>query len=290
MTPAWQFQHQAMATTFQIVMVSDDPEVAQFAANAAFREIDLIESELSRFQPGSDVSRLNAAAAGEEIYVGPAACDCLLLAQDVAQATGGAFDVTIGPLFKLWREAGSRHVSDEDLAKAQACCGWQHLEVTPYGSTAKKMVDGMHIDLGGIGKGYALDQAAELLLDWDIENALLSAGGSTVLAIGNAPDGSEGWPVQVGPPEEAPTLLTDRIAVSGTGFEVQGEHIIDPRTGRPCSMADNSRPIIWAQAPNASLSDALSTAFMVMSRKETDELCRKQNGIIAHFFLSRSSG
>jgi FAD:protein FMN transferase len=288
MTPAWQFQHQAMATTFQIVMVSDDKEEAQFAADAAFREIDLIESELSRFRPGSDISRLNAAATGEEIYVGPGACDCLMLARDVAQATGGAFDITIGPLFKLWREAGSRDFSDEAVAKALACCGWQHLEITPYGPNATKMVDGMHIDLGGIGKGYALDQAAELLLDWDIEDALLSAGGSTVLAIGTAPDGSEGWPVQVGPPEEPPTLLTDGNAVSGTGFEVQGEHIIDPRTGRPCPMTDNSRPIIWAQAPNAALSDALSTAFMVMSRKETEELCRKQKGIIARFFSDRS--
>ncbi|MCB1099467.1 MAG: FAD:protein FMN transferase [Verrucomicrobiae bacterium] len=275
-----------MATTFQIVVVSDDEEEAQFATDAAFREIDLIESELSRFRPGSDIARLNAAAIGEEIYVGPAACDCLMLARDVAQVTGGAFDITIGPLFKLWRDAGSREVSEEDLAKARASCGWQHLEVTPYGPTAKKNIDGMHIDLGGIGKGYALDQAAELLLDWDIEDALLSAGGSTVLAFGTAPDGADGWPVQVGPADQAPTLLTDGNSVSGSGFEVQGEHIIDPRSGRPCPMTDTSRPIIWAQAPNATLSDALSTAFMVMSKQEIEKLCQQQKGITARFFPS----
>ncbi|MGK0186464.1 MAG: thiamine biosynthesis lipoprotein [Verrucomicrobiales bacterium] len=280
----WQFQHHAMATTFQIVIISDDPEEASFAADAAFREVDQMELELSRFKPGSDISRLNDAARDEEVYVSPAACDCLLLAHDVSRATGGAFDITIGPLYRLWREAGSDGVSDDAFETARASCGWEQLKTSAFGPTAVKTADGMQIDLGGIGKGYALDQAAELLRDWDIKNALLSAGGSTVLAIGSSPDSDSGWPVQVGPPDIDPTFLADGNAISGSGFEVQGEHIIDPRTGRPCPMTGTDRPTIWAQAPNAALSDALSTAFMILSREAIDKLCSEQDGIVARFF------
>ena len=280
---AWQFCHEAMATTFRFVVVGEDQAYAEDAANTAFRDIDLIESELSRFQPGSDITRLNAAGRGEEVYVGPAACDCLMLAQDVAKATEGAFDITIGPLFQLWRESGD-DISESQLASARAKCGWRHLEISPYGPMAKKGVDGMLVDLGGIGKGYALDQSADLLRDWDIEHGLLSAGDSTVLAIGSAPGSNDGWPVNAGTPGSAPVQLSDGHALSGSGFEVQGEHIIDPRTGRPCPMTDTDRPIIWAVSPGAALSDALSTAFMILRPGEVEALCKQQRDVRAIYF------
>ena len=120
----------------------------------------------------------------------------------------------------------------------------------------------MQIDLGAIGKGYALDQAAELLKErYEIKNALLNAGTSTVLGVGSMPD-RDGWLVRAGAPE--PFALHDE-AVSGTGFQVKGAHIIDPRTAK---LVDLRRTIRWAIAPNATLADALSTAFMVMNRKE----------------------
>lgn len=276
----WRFSHEAMATTFQCVIVEEDGEYAQDAATAIFNEIDLLESELSRFRPGSAISRLNAAPTGEDTYLGPAGCDCLLLAEDVARVTGGAFDVTVGPLFQLWRESGEE-VDEAMLDAARARCGWERLKVTLDGLSASKEVDGMLVDLGGIGKGYALDQAAEMLLDWDIGNALLSAGGSTVRAVGSAPGERRGWFVNAGAPGSAPVLLADGFGLSGSGFEVKGEHIIDPRTGRPCSMNRNEHPIVWSRSPGAALSDALSTAFLVMSRKQVDALCRSQHGISA---------
>jgi thiamine biosynthesis lipoprotein len=268
------FRHEAMATQFEILIAHEDHEFAAGAALAAFQDIDILEGELSRFQPGSDISRLNAANTGEDVVLGFAATDCLLLARDVSEATAGAFDVTIGPLFRLWRD--DRAVAGDALSAARASCGWESLAISTEPPSARKTKVAMEIDLGGIGKGYALDQAAELLREWEVESALLHSGTSTVLALGSAP-GSEktGWPVNAGPEGGDPVWLENQ-ALSGSGFEVQGAHIIDPRTGRPCQ---SEYGLIWAIAPSAALSDALSTAFMVMKKAEIIELCQSQNGI-----------
>ena len=278
--PVHRFAHEAMATEFEILISHEDAAFAEQAADAAFRDIDILETELSRFVPSSDISRLNASSKGERIPIGLAAMDCLLLAQDVSMVTGGAFDITIGPLFKLWRESPDGEVSHVELEAARDSCGYQKIELVVDQHAASKFSDEVQLDLGGVGKGYALDQAAALLKEWDIEAALLHSGTSTVLAIGSAPGESKGWPVNAGPAGSDPVWIEDR-ALSGSGLEVQGAHIIDPRTGRPA--VHEEKPLVWSLAPTAALSDALSTAFMVMTHEEITALCDDQQGIEALF-------
>lgn len=276
--PVHRFQHEAMATEFEILIPHEDAEFVAGAAGAAFQDIDVLEGELSRFQSGSDVSRLNASDPDDDVLLNLAATDCLLLAQDVAQATGGAFDITIGPLFKLWREDPAP--SEEAIQAAMALCGWEALTVSTESTSARKSKAGLQVDLGGIGKGYALDQAADLLRDWEIESALLHSGTSTVLAIGNAPGAEHpGWPINAGREGTGPVWLENR-ALSGSGLEVQGAHIIDPRSGKPCG---DEKQLVWAIAPTAALSDALSTAFMVMKKDEVIALCDSQEGVLPVF-------
>lgn len=265
------FGHEAMATRFELTLVHPDaPEAAQ-AAQAVWQDIDSIEQQLSRFVPHGDIGRLNGSEAGRVVDLHEAAMDCLSYGKEIWEQTNGAFDVTVGPLLHVLRrpDGSPRKATAAEIAEAKSRCGYHLLDLDPEEFTAIPRAGNMQIDLGAIGKGYALDQAAALLRDqYGITNALLNAGTSTVLGSGSMP-GRQGWLIRAGGPE--PFALQDE-AVSGTGFQVQGAHVIDPRTGKLVNMR---RLIRWAIAPNATLADALSTAFMVMNRREIAAFCRQ---------------
>ncbi len=275
----FRFGHEAMATHFQFLIEHEDNLLANGAAQAVFRDIDRLETELSRFVPYSDIASINQAPVGQPVPVQAACMDCLAFGKMVWEQTSGAFDVTIGPLFRLLREqdSGGRKISKAERAVAAASMGFQHLELDEANFSVTKHAAGMSLDLGAIGKGYALDQAAFLLRgEHEITNALLNAGDSTVLGIGHMGE-HPGWPVHAG--QGSPVVLENN-ALSGTGFMHQGAHIIDPRTARTVNI---ERELRWAIAPNATLADALSTAFMVMNRKEIDAFCKQQPSIRAVF-------
>ena len=285
------FAHEAMTTEFEVLVAGHDLAYANSVAEELFSEIDRLERLLSRFEPSSDVSRINALAPGEALQVAPETMECLLIALWAASETGGAFDVTVGSLMACWR----RRLKDgqpirpglpppgAELEAALRSVGPDRLRLEPDAFLVRVEAGadpgGLSLDLGGIGKGYALDRAAELLADWDVSNALLHSGTSTVLAIGDCGEPDEagaactGWPLGIGgewgrKAGRGKVVLRD-LALSGSGMEVKGAHVFDPRTGQPVQH----HLAAWAVSPSAAVSDALSTAFMVMTVQEVRALC-----------------
>lgn len=268
-----------MATTFDVIINHDDADetYAAQAAQAVFQEIARLEDDLSRFRASSDIYRLGQLKAGESIRLGMAAWDCLSLAKAMHEETGGAFDITIGPLMELFvTSAGEpRQVSKEALEQARQIIGSQRFDLDEETMSATVHATGMIFDLGAMGKGYALDQAADVLQDWKVNNFVLNAGDSTILGCG-APSGREAWSITLGGGEKRTSLLNR--AVSGSGFAVKGAHIMNPRLFQPVPIKSRRT---YALAPTAALSDALSTAFMVMEKEEIEALCARYEGVEA---------
>ena len=263
-----------MATQFTVALDIDEhgEDYARQAARETFEELQKLEQELSRFVGFSDISRINDAASGEQVTVGLAAYDCLRLAKAINEETGGAFDVTVGTLMNLWRapDGSLRMVEDSELEAARKRVGMHLFELDPESPVVTVKDGGISLDLGALGKGYALDQCAEILREWQFTRALLSSGDSTILAIGK-PEGKAGWPIGAGPDTREPVHLCDN-ALSASGFDYQGSHIMDPRTCKPVPMRDTDA---WSIAPTAAMADALSTAFTVLNDAEIEAICSR---------------
>lgn len=280
-TGAFRFSHQAMATIYEIFIVHEDSNYAQQAAHEAFCELDRLEQDLSRFIENSDIARINKLPANQPLQLGPAAFECLQQAAHMHKETNGAFDITIGPLLKCWlnRDKSPRLPSEEELEQARQHSGFHLLQLNEDTRTITVQRSPVHVDLGAIGKGYAVDKLVELLRDWDIETALIHGGISSVFALG-APAGLRGWPVTLSSPNKknltlARLHLRDQ-ALSGSGLQ-KGQHIIDPRTARPVE----GNLAAWACSPNAAATDALSTAFMILSPDEVKAYCMRNQGVLA---------
>ena len=289
--------HDAMATAFQIAIACEEPAYARQAAAAAFAELDLIEGRLSRFAEGSDIFRINRLRPGEATLVHLDTFECLRIAEEVRRDTAGAFDVAYlvvteaPPCHSERSEAKSRNLSSA-LAGAERCLdklgmtatstacakdgGSRCFELSEESHTVRVLAEGVCLDLGGIGKGFALDRMAALLREWEVASALLCASISTILAL-DAPPGEEGWAVQLGLDDAPEHLKLINGALSASGTAVKGSHIVDPRTGRPAE----GRFRAWALAPTAAMADALSTAFMIMSEEAVRAYCRCHTGIVA---------
>jgi thiamine biosynthesis lipoprotein len=268
----WRFSREAMATVFEVHAAHPDRRYAAQAAQAAFDLVERLERELSRFLPNSDISRVNQLAAGGSTRVGPSAMECLVIARHMFDLTGGAFDVSIGtglPLLELDR--------DDCLVRAAR--------------------SGVRIDLGGIGKGYAVDLMAELLEEWGLETALVHGGFSSILAL-EAPPALEGWPLTLSDPGDSSRVLAHlsvRQTALGASGRRKGDHIVEPRTGEPArgrraawvavprpdaaesEARHNSRP---RMAP-AAVADALTTALLLLSPGEIETLCASSPGVEA---------
>lgn len=283
------FSHFAMATTFELFIFYQDQQYASQAALAAFTEVDRLEQALSRFIENSDISRINHLGANQKLKLGLDAFECLQLCAKISVETNGAFDVTIGSLLKCWynQDKTPRTPSDKELKRALEHTGMQQVILNENDYTVQITNPPINIDLGGFGKGYAVDRVSKLLRDWDLDIALIHGGFSSVLALEAAP-GQKGWPVTLSNPVNPDQVLArvnlKNRALSSSGRR-KGQHIINPVTGHPVS----DKGAAWAFAPDAALSDALSTAFMVLSPTAIDHYCTRHPEVQA-FIITRESG
>jgi thiamine biosynthesis lipoprotein len=245
-----EFQHEAMATTFAITIADQSADYSRQAATAAWHELDRLESELSRYVETSDISRANRLRAGESVVIGDDTLECLLLAADIAMSTDHVFDVSYA----------SEGVDPSSETSP--------FTLDPAAHILTSHVSRLHLDLGAIGKGFALDRMGALLAEWEIRSACLQSGGSTALVLA-PPVGHVGWAIGIGEGPTHRSLTLSNTALSGSGLAVKGEHLMDPRTGLPASRTERA----WALAPSAAISDALSTAFFVWSDQEIAAFC-----------------
>jgi thiamine biosynthesis lipoprotein len=257
------FSHAAMATVFEIRCLHADPGYARQAAQEAFRLVDRLEQEQSRFVANSDVSRINHLSAGQATRVSPSTMECLEIARRMHVRTGGAFDISVGS-------------------------GLDGLDFVPEDFTVHARTEGVHLDLGGIAKGYAVDRVAELLEDWEISRALIHGGWSSVLALEPPPDG-DGWPLTLSAPEPGEQRVLARVSARQKALSASGtqkrDHILDPRTGRP--VHDRA---VWVaveggedgnRGSRAAFAETLSTAFMILPPEEAADLCHAWPGVEA---------
>jgi thiamine biosynthesis lipoprotein len=283
----------AMATRFEIVLHGENAATLRAAGEEALDEIDRVEGQLSLYRPTSEVAHVNGRAAKNPVRVTPALLQLLQEAQRLSRETGGAFDITIAPLVRCWGFMGGmgRLPQPEEVAEARAKIGMSLVELNLEDSTVKFGREGVMLDLGAIGKGFALERAAGLLREAGVTSALLNAGTSTVYAVGHPP-GQEHWKIAVEPPPgsvkgQRPSLLAtvplrdEALSVSavwGRSFQADGKtfgHVLDPRSGMPVKGGLLSA----VSLPSAMETDALSTALLVLGEAGLEMLARIRPGV-----------
>ena len=281
--------HQAMNTAFTVTIRSDDAALASSAAEAAFARIDVIERLLSRFNDTSDVACISALTPGEVGVVAPETMDALVTCARVCAATGGAFDPTVGPIMRRLKKSGMKweELSKEDLDDAFARGGMQRLVLDAEHRRVSVKRDRLgrdtplELDFGGIGKGFALDECAKVLdgEQFEMTDYLLDAGASTQLMRGGP------WRIGVGGAWKGRTRQDTVLelrggAVSGSGFELQGAHIVDVRR----RTAARRWAQTWSRAKSAAVADALSTAALSMETAEIERACAELGArvMVAH--------
>jgi thiamine biosynthesis lipoprotein len=196
--PPVQVARRAMNTRFEIVLSGRNPVALRAAGEEALDEIERLEARLSLFQPTSEIAHVNDRAAREAVRVSLEVFGLLQQAKRLHEESRGAFDITVGPLMRCWgfRGGEGRIPSPEDLASARECCGMHLVEFDPKNSTVRFVREGVMLDLGAIGKGYAIERAADILREAGVTSALLHGGTSTVYGLG-APLEAEAWKIGI---------------------------------------------------------------------------------------------
>ena len=282
----------AMATRFELVLHGENAVYLRAAGEEALQEIRRLEAQLSFYRPTSDVSTINAHAANYPVTVEPRLFELLSTAKKIHDQTAGAFDITIGPLMRCWGFVNNTaYVPPPDaLDAARSLTGMHLVHLDDVHRTVSFERPGVQIDLGGIGKGYAIDEAIASLVENGVTSALLHGGTSTMYALGHPPN-APAWnaalpsPISTGDHPDAEHVLAvvplsnaslSSSAPSGKSFFVNGQeygHVIDPRSGYPV----NGAALTAVVASSAMKSDALSTALLVKGVEAVEPMAKTFN-------------
>ncbi len=263
----------SMGCAYEIVAYGEDSAALWGSVGAAFDEVDRIDRLMSHYKPESPLSRLNREAARGPVAVPAELFDLIAESLRYSRGSGGAFDVTVGPLMKAWGffRGEGRVPSDEEIQDLRGRVGYAHVVLDPTEKSIRFDQPGVELDLGGIAKGYAVDRAVALLRDRGVAAALVSAGGSTFFGMG-APPGRKGWEVEIQDPIDSSkvaitVVLKERaLSVSGSAeksFERDGvtySNIMDPRTARPVQGVLS----VAVLTDSGTAGDALDNVFLVL--------------------------
>lgn len=273
----------ALGTVVEITVASADEEAARKVLERAFAEFERVEALLSGYRPDSEIAKLNATGEGR---LDPEVFRLLQRAREVSGISDGAFDVTVGAVVDLWRfDEGGSVPGEEELRQALASVGYLGLQLDPEDRTVRLAVEGMKVDLGGIGKGYAVDMAAEVLRGGGIDEAIIDAGGDLLL-LGARP-GKNFWRIGIRHPRDPARLLVsldlaDTAVVTSGDYErffmdgsTRYHHILDPKTGRPATGCQS----VTVMAPRATEADAYATAAFVLGPEKGIAFLRSLPGV-----------
>ncbi|MEZ6087487.1 MAG: FAD:protein FMN transferase [Pirellulaceae bacterium] len=279
----------AMATDFEVLLPADAARHAPEVAIEALESVLSIERLFSVYQIHSDVSKLNREGYEHPVRVDRHVFDVVQSAIELSERTAGAFDITAGPLIDAWgfTERSGRKPDDAEIADALRCVGYQKLELNAERSEIRFREPKMRINLGAIGKGYALDHAARMLVVAGIDDFLIHGGQSSLLARGRRRRDEQGWPVALSHPIRGDRKLgriwlrNQSLSTSGSGkqfFHYRGKrlgHVIDPRTGWPTGDFLSLTLI----TSHATQSDALATGMFVLGREHAIKSVQSSSGI-----------
>jgi thiamine biosynthesis lipoprotein len=269
------FSHQAMGTTFEVLMAGEPTKYQKQGAREVFDMLSRLEKQLSRFVDNSDMTRLNLAPVDEPVLLGLETFSCLKQALSLCSKTNGALNICLGRrTAKLYeKEPDNQPVIKDASETSDELPSWDQLVLDPDTLTAKRTHTAVQVDLGAVGKGFALDVMGKTLTEWGLTHCLLHGGRSTVLTL-DGPELDKTWPVTISHPTEEggpmSILALSNGAISSSS-QIEQSHIIDPKTGEPISLSKAA----WSCAPNAIMADGFSTAFMIMSEEDIKALCEK---------------
>lgn len=274
-----------MGTLCEVQVYHGDPAGARAAATAALDAMERADELLSNYKTGSELSAMNRGAARTPFHASSELFDFVSQCARYHRATDRAFDPTVGPLVRAWGFLTTHPAkpSDAAIADAKARSGFDQVTLDSGARTIAYRTGGVEIDPGGIGKGYAVDRAVEVLRGRGIRSALVSAGGSTLVAIG-APPGRPGWTIAVKNPDDAAKPLA-LVSLRDTSLSTSGvseravyagghryAHVFDPRTGDPVEHMCQATVV----APTGTASDALTKAAFVLTREAVQRLLQRQ--------------
>lgn len=297
----FEFSEVHMGTEFRIVLYAADETIAKGAAAAAFARVEELNKKLSDYDPQSELSLLSATSGmSRPTLVSRDLGVVLQRSQQLAAASDGAFDITVGPLTKMWRSARRTKTFPPDgrLQEARAAVGYRKLRYDPSTRTVELLEPNMRLDLGGIAMGYAADEALAVLKKHGITSAMIDASGDVVCSAA-PPDEPKGWKIGIaplteskGPPSRYVWLIDSALTTSGDAFqfvEIDGKrysHIVDPKTG----LGLTTRSSVTVTARDCMTADSVATAVSVLGPERGLELIAKMPGTAALIVVATDDG
>jgi thiamine biosynthesis lipoprotein len=297
--PVLRLSGATMGTTFNIQLVSPPDDVQRnFLDDQVSRLLARIEMSMSTYEPDSELSRFNAQSGSDWFAVSAELCDVVAAAQGLSGRTGGAFDVTVGPLVNLWGFGPDFSVteppSDERIAEVMQLTGNRHLRTDCSMPALAKALPALYVDLSAYAKGYGVDSIAELLSDFGVVNYFVEIGGEIRVSGTNAKDRL--WSIAIEAPDRGTRSVSRIIELSNAAMATSGDyrnyfehdgqvfsHTIDPRTGYPVSHGAAAVTVV---ADSTALADGMATALLVLGPAEGLQLAEQQD--VAALFQLRT--